>query len=416
MRFDIAHRIAASAVIVCALIPRPGSAQVATSSPRPGPFGYLGVTNVRCNCTFRTDDDGNRDFSFRSNPVVLGVYPGSPADGSLERGDTITAIDGISLATVDGGRRFANIRPGQRLTLNVSRGRAHMTLLFHAASVGEGDEGALGVYTPEASERTWSYDFPAPPAFPAFPAFPALPATPAIPAILSVPTIPSTPTPGAVVWSSRAPRALPGRLGRVTPAPALAPVTPMPPLAPIPEIPPVPPVPPVPEILSPLGWYGFSIRCNECGWSLSRGDESPVWESASPPELSMVARESPAGRAGLVAGDRVTEIDGVSILNTRGARKFGAVRPGQRVRLTVLRDGKPLTRQLTLATRPEVQAAIAASTPTPRPAARRELRYAGQLDNVSVEVWSAGGPTVERVGDTMVITLGASVVRLKVKK
>jgi predicted metalloprotease with PDZ domain len=131
----------------------------------------------------------------------------------------------------------------------------------------------------------------------------------------------------------------------------------------------------------------------------------------------MVAKEGPAGRAGLLAGDRVTEIDGVSILSPRGARKFGAVRPGQSVRLTVLRDGKSLTRQLTLATRPEVRAAIAAAAPTPRAAAaRRELRYAGQLDNVSVEVWSAGGPTVEKSGDTMVITVGTSVVRLKVKK
>lgn len=409
MRRQIAFRIAASAVIVCALIPRPGSAQVATASARPGPFGYLGVTNVRCNCTFRTDDDGNRDFSFRSNPVVLGVYQGSPADGSLERGDTITAIDGVSLITPDGGRRFANIRPGQRLTLNVSRGRAHMTLLFRAVSVGR------GTYTPEASEGTWSYDFPAPPALPALPAIPANPAIPALPA---VPAIPSTPTPGAVVWSSRAPRALSGRLERVTPPPASAPMTPMAPLAPIPEIAPVPPVPPMPpDVPSPLGWYGFSIRCNECGWSLSRGDESPVWESVSPPELSMVAKEGPAGRAGLLAGDRVTEIDGVSILSPRGARKFGAVRPGQSVRLTVLRDGKSLTRQLTLATRPEVRAAIAAAAPTPRAAAaRRELRYAGQLDNVSVEVWSAGGPTVERSGDTMVITVGTSVVRLKVKK
>jgi hypothetical protein len=45
---------------------------------------------------------------------------------------------------------------------------------------------------------------------------------------------------------------------------------------------------------------------------------------------------------------------------------------------------------------------------------RRELRYSGQLENVTVEVWSPGGPTVEKIGDTMVITTGASVVRIKV--
>jgi hypothetical protein len=45
---------------------------------------------------------------------------------------------------------------------------------------------------------------------------------------------------------------------------------------------------------------------------------------------------------------------------------------------------------------------------------RRQLRYTGQMDNVSVEVWSPGGPTIDRIGDTMVITVGSSVVRIKV--
>ncbi|MGH9420256.1 MAG: PDZ domain-containing protein, partial [Thermoanaerobaculia bacterium] len=121
-------------------------------------------------------------------------------------------------------------------------------------------------------------------------------------------------------------------------------------------------------------------------------------------------------RAGLLAGDRVTEINGVSILTPRGGRLFGAVRPGQTVRVTVIRNGKTLTRELTLVSPPEARAVVATWTPTPRAlAAKRELRYTGQLDNVSVEIWSAGGPTVEKSGDTMVITVGGSVVRLKIK-
>jgi PDZ domain-containing protein len=414
MRHFIQASIATSAVVVCALVPRAGSAQATTSSAQPGPFGYLGITNVRCNCTFRTNDDGARNYEFRSNPVVLGVYRNSPADGALERGDTITGINGIPLTTSDGGRRFANIRPGQHVTLNVSRGRAHMTLLFTAARI-DGEDERAGVYTPEASDGGWTYDFPAPPALPALPAIPAFPALPATPAVPAVGAIPATPTPGAVVWSSRAPRA--GRPAVITSAPGWAPIAPLPPIPPVPAIAPVPPVPPVPALVSPAGWYGFSIRCNECGWSQGRGDDSPVWESSSPPELSMVSRNGPAGRAGLLAGDLLIEIDGLSILTPRGARKFGAVRPGQTVRVTVIRNGKTLTRELTLAEPPETRAVIAAIAPTPRAlAAKRELRYTGQLDNVSVEIWSPGGPTVERAGDTMVITVGASVVRLKVKQ
>jgi hypothetical protein len=58
--------------------------------------------------------------------------------------------------------------------------------------------------------------------------------------------------------------------------------------------------------------------------------------------------------------------------------------------------------------------AVGALTPRP-PALRRELRYTGQLDNVSVEVWSAAGPTIDRNGDTITITVGTSVIRLKAK-
>jgi hypothetical protein len=73
-----------------------------------------------------------------------------------------------------------------------------------------------------------------------------------------------------------------------------------------------------------------------------------------------------------------------------------------------------MTRELVLGTRPEYRAAIAATVPlTPTaptpPSMRRELRYSGTLDNVIVEVWSPGGPTIEKAGERMVITVGASV-------
>jgi hypothetical protein len=123
-------------------------------------------------------------------------------------------------------------------------------------------------------------------------------------------------------------------------------------------------------------------------------------------------------------GDRLTHIDGHAITSTEGARRLGAVKPGQRVRLTVTRDGRSLTRELTLGTRPEVRAAAAVAARTPRPprtpatavapaAPRRELRYTGKLEGVAVEVWSSAGSSVERVGDTMVITVGGTVIRLK---
>jgi membrane-associated protease RseP (regulator of RpoE activity) len=137
--------------------------------------------------------------------------------------------------------------------------------------------------------------------------------------------------------------------------------------------------------------------------------------------VSRVDSESPAGRAGIRTGDRITHVDGLSITSSEGARRFGSAEPGQKVRLTIKRGTRTLERDIVVGTRPEARAAIAAAAPRPRPprpaltpTMRRPLRYTGQMDNVSVEVWSPGGPTVDRVGDTMVITVGTSVIRIKV--
>jgi predicted metalloprotease with PDZ domain len=116
-----------------------------------------------------------------------------------------------------------------------------------------------------------------------------------------------------------------------------------------------------------------------------------------------VAPGGPADIAGLRTGDRITHIDGASILASEGARRFGAVKPGQRVRITVTRGGNPITREFILADRP-------------RPiAGRSSLRYTGRLRDVDVEVWSPAGATVKREGDTMTINVGGSTILLKAK-
>ena len=410
-------RILYSAVVVCALVPGGGriAAQEATTivpTLWTSSFEYIGIENLRCNCTFRSvRDENGRMFVFRSEPMVTGVISGTPAAGLLMRGDTITQIDGVSILSVEGARRFSNIRPGDDVNFQIRRRGRTMKVVVHAAA----DTGRR-VYTIVTPEADWST--------PPFPPEPAL-----------------APAPG-VARTPRPPRAAPAP--RVFGAgPGVWAVQPAEPSEPaIPATPAMPPEPatPAPRALrpgapwvaavvptgapSPDGWFGFSIRCNDCGWATSgRPGESPVWESDNAPEIAAVASGSPADRAGLKAGDRITHIDGISILTREGQRRFGRVQPRQTVRLTVRRDGKAMTKEMRLATRPEyrpeVIAAIAATPPT-RPTApvppsmRRELRYSGKLENVTVEVFSPGGPTVERVGDTMIITTGASVVRIKV--
>ena len=377
--------VAYAAVVVCALVPRGiVKAQVAVGG---GPAtawstgtNYLGIENFRCDCTL-SPASGNspRRFVFRSEPMVLGVVRGGASWGILARGDYITHIDGVSVLTRDGARRLAEIEPGDDVDLTIRRGARTLKVALHAKDT------PANVYVAAPQAGGYSISWDAPP----------IPATP--PADAAVPAPPG-------VWA-----------GVVTPRPA-RPADPA--IAPVgPGAVAVPSAPVAPMVaVSPSGWFGFSIRCNSCGWSSRSSDDPPVWESDETPELARVSAESPAVRAGLRAGDRITHIDGVSMLSREGGRRFGRVRPGQRVRLTIQRGGSTFVREVTLGTRPEVRAAIAATTPRAPapPSMRRELRYTGQIDNVSVEVWSAGGPTVEKIGDTMVITVGASVVRIKV--
>lgn len=395
--YSLTHRtarIAATAVIVAALLPGRVRAQEATAGPmsiNTTSAGYLGILSLRCDCTLGTDPDvRNRFFVFRSDPVVTGIEAGSPAAGVIMRGDAITHIDGVSLRTIEGARRFASIQPGQKVDLTLRRGgrtsKAHLT----AAALDWNDTRVLGNVAPEGARGyTMTWDYPSVP-----PASAVAPMVP--PASAVAPMVPPTP--------SRPPVAARGSWTMVVPVQPGAGVW-------------APAVPSSPA--SPSGWFGFSIRCSNCEWAASnRPGESPVWDFESAPELSMVAGGGPAARAGLRPGDILTHIDGVSILTPAGAKKFGGVVPGQKVRVAVLRDGRSITRELTLTRRPEARAAEAAAGTTPRPstpAARRELRYTGRLEDVTVEVWSTGGPTVERAGDTMVISVGGTVVRLKVE-
>ncbi len=464
MRRSIAG-IAGVFVVAIAFIPVRGRAQP-SAPPRPRVVALLGVTDMRCDCTLQLGADGvPRNFTFRSIPIVLDVEPGTPAYGAILRGDSIVDVNGESVLSAEGGRRFAQMRPFQAVTFGIRRGGRTLRVRVTPSSTSHDNPLAIGALTPHAARaraevwRTtrptllsgWEEFPPVEPTTPAVPAPPASPAPPAPPAMEAAPAPPFSRRPGVVVpersvplWQTvpptpaspatsprglRAPRrerleALEYMEGLepleprepLQPLEPLQPVQPLQPLQPLQPIPPLPPVPPVPPSgwPSPSGWFGFSIRCNDCGWAQNSNDDAPVWESRNEPVLARVAGDSPAGRAGLRVGDRITHIDGVSILTANGARRFGAVKPGQRVKLTVARNGVSLTREMVLTSRPEVQAAIAARSPRAAAARTRPLRYTGRLDDVSIEVWSAAGANVERLGDTITISVGGSTVRLKV--
>ncbi len=412
---DRAGLIAATLVIVASIVPDKAGAQVASggrnTTINTTSAGYLGILQLKCDCTLRVDPGERfRFFVFRSDPVVVSIEAGSPAGDLLRNGDQLVRIDGAALRSAEGARKFASVEPGQKVNLTILRDGRTSTVSLTASGLDWSDRRILGTLAPEAMRNAeamvWSMETP--------------PRDPAIPRATRAPV--AGVAPRAPVAGVAPPEGVPARVWVAEP-PGAPPATPAPAARPgvagswsfvVPDSP-----------ASPEGWFGFSFRCTNCGWARSRGSASPVWESESNPELSMIAARGPAARAGLRVGDELTHIDGLPITRSDGARRLGAVQPGDKVTLTVRRDGKSLRRSLTLGRRPEARAAAvvasagraAPSAPAARAAIaagrRSELRYTGKIEDVSVEVWSTAGSTVERVGDTMVITVGGTVIRLK---
>jgi serine protease Do len=70
--------------------------------------------------------------------------------------------------------------------------------------------------------------------------------------------------------------------------------------------------------------------------------------------------DSPAAKAGVVAGDVITDIDGASIKDSRDlARKVGMMAPGAKIKVTLVRNGETKTLAMTLGKMPNEQQAKA---------------------------------------------------------
>lgn len=102
----------------------------APPAPRPGPsMSALGFS-IRCSdCSIQRAADADRwVWSFSASPVVESVEPNTPAhEAGLRAGDVLTKLDGQSLVTAEGGRRFGAVEAGDRITLTYQRGSSEGT-------------------------------------------------------------------------------------------------------------------------------------------------------------------------------------------------------------------------------------------------------------------------------------------------
>ena len=348
--------IAKKAAITAALLALPGAAPGQACGRNGGVMvPDLGFGTISCEHCSININPRRVTYYFATEPR-LGDIDG-PGKGLLREGDALVAVDGRLITTEQAAERLSTVRRGERVRLTVRRGDRTQDV---AIAVGQ-----RCMETPVA---------PTPPRPPRAPVPPRAPGAP-------LPPLPPTPQ------APQAPR---------------APQAPQPPLPPQPAAPPLPPLPPPPPEILPAGWFGFGISCEECGVRRRDGDawmffsEAPVVENVEP--------GSPAQRAGLRRGDRLTHVDGLSLTTRQGAQRFGAIRPGQTVTWTYRRGSGAYTARTTAARRPDAPPTPRAPATPPTPRAAQQVRYSGAVGNTDVEV--RGAPVTitrdERTGETVI--------------
>jgi hypothetical protein len=106
----------------------------APEAPRAGPDalprGWIGI-GLNCQeCGSETSDENRTPvWTFGTLPTVSYVDPEGPAArAGMRRGDQLTHVDGVSLLTENGGRRFGAIHPGQTVKWTLVRDGSTLSL------------------------------------------------------------------------------------------------------------------------------------------------------------------------------------------------------------------------------------------------------------------------------------------------
>ena len=364
------------------LLSLPGAAPGQTCGRNDGGMlvADLGFAEMSCeHCTINVSP--NRVYyRFGTEPRVSEIT--EAGDGRLRENDVLVAVDGRLITTQEATDRIATVRRGERVRLTVRRAGRTQDV--------------------EITAGRRCLEPPTPPTPPTPPRAPSPPRAPRAP---GAPQPPQPPEPMQAPQAPRPPR---------PPTPGNAPLPPLPPQPPLPAQAPLPPLPPPPPDILPEGWFGFGISCDHCGIRRRNGDTQMYFGDA--PVVESVEGGSPAARAGIRRGDRLTHVDGLALTTASGAQRFAAIRPGQTVTWTYRRGTGAYTARATAARRPDLPAPRAASAPR-APGAAQQVRFSGAVGDTDVEV--RGAPVTitrdERTGE-MVIRSHDLTVRLRPEK
>jgi serine protease Do len=159
------------------------------------------------------------------------------------------------------------------------------------------------------------------------------------------------------------------------------------------------------------GWLGVQIQpvTAEIAESLGLSD-------AKGAIVADVTDDSPALAAGLKQGDTILKFDGADIVDSRDlARKVAKVKPGTRVPMTLVRDGKTVEMEIAIGTMPgETRVASGAPARSAAPLNALGLRLAPAEDGAGVRITevapdSAAAQRGLKVGDIILEVAGTEV-------
>ncbi len=251
--------------------------------------GQLGISGLNCRgeCTITLNREGAEQYwSFTTEPMITGVEEGSPAEGALEAGDILVAIDGVPITTREGGDRFANVEPGEDVTLLVRRDNVRHEVTLRA--VAECRPAPNVVTVPRR----------------------LLPPPPEPDARVIVPAVEVVVAPRVRVVRAIEPEAT--TLIEVVGVPRA-------------------------WSILPRGRLGFSFSCGPCSSSTDPETGETIWSFSGPVEVIGVTRDGPADMVGIERGDLITTIGAEPIESDEGGISFSRLTPGEAVELTVVK-------------------------------------------------------------------------------
>lgn len=352
------------------------------------PLRALGIKSISCSCSQVSSSDTDVVmWTFSFEPKINRVVRDGPSYGKLKPGDQIVAIDGYLITTVEGGRRFSRIAPGEPVVLTVRRGSQTRDETITPDLRGEEtplvvglEEGERGEEAQRLSEKVEALSR------------------------LSEERASELEILQRRFDGTRKKIIIPlERLRRLEEHPLVRRGMRLPELPALPELPELPELPALPDIpriddFMPPGSFGFALSFHG---SIKTGKgHDPEWRFEEPPEIHTIEPDGPADEAGLQSGDVLLRIDGVALDTEEGGRRFSDVRPGQSVEWTIRRDGKERTVEVEAVERTEGDES-------------RGVRYTGDLGDTHIEVEGDRRVRVIEDDNTVTIHAGDATIRLK---